>query len=388
MVVVWLIFAFLFGACVGSFLNVVIFRLPEGRSVVAPGSHDPKTGRFLSWWENIPIVSWLILGGRDRVSREPISLQYPLVELLTAGLFVLLAWAYYVGGWRSDFAAAGASETWPTFLVHLTLIAALVAASAIDARLYIIPLQLTWFVALVGIGALPAATAFMPGNHAVSPAVDAPLDRAALGGLLGLAAALLLLRSGMLRRSFADEAEVMAKLEADQKITLPKAGDKVEHRDIPSAWLAYPHARREMVKELAFLALPTAGGALAAMLPAMWSDPPAPVAVLAGCVFGYLVGGAVVWFTRVLGTLLFGKEAMGLGDVHLVAGIGAVVGAKDAALLFFIAPFLALLAMCVIVGASALMRRSVRAIPYGPYLAAAALVVMLFREPIWAWLGI
>lgn len=86
------IFAFLFGAVVGSFLNVCICRLPEGRSVVSPPSACPSCGSGIRWYDNIPILSYLLLRGRCRSCRTPISWRYPLVEaingLLTLSLFV------------------------------------------------------------------------------------------------------------------------------------------------------------------------------------------------------------------------------------------------------------------------------------------------------------
>ncbi len=81
---------FCVGACIGSFLNVCIHRLPRGMSVVAPPSHCPNCGRRLSPWENIPILGYLVLRGRCRGCRGPISPRYPLVELLTALLFLAL----------------------------------------------------------------------------------------------------------------------------------------------------------------------------------------------------------------------------------------------------------------------------------------------------------
>ena len=77
------------GLAVGSFLNVVIYRLPRGESVVAPGSRCRNCGHALSAFENVPVVSWLVLGGRCRWCRQPIWARYPLVELLTGALFAL-----------------------------------------------------------------------------------------------------------------------------------------------------------------------------------------------------------------------------------------------------------------------------------------------------------
>jgi leader peptidase (prepilin peptidase) / N-methyltransferase len=83
-----------FGALVGSFLNVCIYRLPLGRSIVWPGSACASCGRALSWFENIPVVSYTVLRGRCRSCHQPISIRYPIVEALTAMLFAA-AWWYY-----------------------------------------------------------------------------------------------------------------------------------------------------------------------------------------------------------------------------------------------------------------------------------------------------
>ena len=82
------LFVFLFGVVFGSFLNVVILRLPEGQSIAYPGSHCPKCGQKLRWWHNIPLLSWFLLKGKCAYCQEPISVQYPLVELGTGALFV------------------------------------------------------------------------------------------------------------------------------------------------------------------------------------------------------------------------------------------------------------------------------------------------------------
>ncbi len=88
-IVAFLIFTI--GACIGSFLNVCIYRLPHEKSVISPGSACPKCGHGLSWWENVPILSFLVLCGKCRSCGEKISVQYPLVELLSA-LSALALW--------------------------------------------------------------------------------------------------------------------------------------------------------------------------------------------------------------------------------------------------------------------------------------------------------
>jgi leader peptidase (prepilin peptidase)/N-methyltransferase len=86
--------AAVFGAVVGSFLNVCIYRLPLRKSIMWPGSACPHCGRLLSWFENVPIVGYLALGGRCRTCHARIGIQYPIVEAVTAVMFAL-AWWYY-----------------------------------------------------------------------------------------------------------------------------------------------------------------------------------------------------------------------------------------------------------------------------------------------------
>jgi len=83
-----------FGAAIGSFLNVCIWRIPEGRSIVSPPSHCPACGHKIRFSDNIPVISYLLLGGRCRDCRDKISARYPLVELLTAALAAILFWKY------------------------------------------------------------------------------------------------------------------------------------------------------------------------------------------------------------------------------------------------------------------------------------------------------
>jgi leader peptidase (prepilin peptidase)/N-methyltransferase len=125
-----------FGLIVGSFLNVVILRLPQGRSIVRPGSACPACGTAIAWYDNIPVVSFLALRGRCRACEGPISTQYPIVEAATATLFAL-AWAMF--GWSSQLPVA------------MTLLAALVAITGIDLTHQIIPDVITLPGIVVGV---------------------------------------------------------------------------------------------------------------------------------------------------------------------------------------------------------------------------------------------
>ena len=112
------------GLMVGSFLNVVVHRVPLGESVVKPRSRCPGCGTELAWYDNVPVVSWLVLRGRCRTCGRPISVRYPVVELLTAVVFGLFAWRL------------GAVWELPAFLY---LAAAGIALAAIDLDVQRLP---------------------------------------------------------------------------------------------------------------------------------------------------------------------------------------------------------------------------------------------------------
>jgi leader peptidase (prepilin peptidase)/N-methyltransferase len=96
MLIIGYIFALLLGLVIGSFLNVCIWRMPREESIVLPPSHCPKCGQRLSWWENIPLFSFLLLKGRCRKCKVKISWRYFLVELLTGVAFVAVWWAWFL----------------------------------------------------------------------------------------------------------------------------------------------------------------------------------------------------------------------------------------------------------------------------------------------------
>lgn len=143
--------AALFGAIVGSFLNVVIYRMPLEKSIVTPGSRC-ACGQPIAWFDNIPVLSWFILRGRARCCGRPYSFRYPFVELLTAGLFLACA---------LQFPPAKA-------LLGMLFLACLVCATFIDLDHMIIPDAFTIWLAVVGVAAafawpvLHGVTAEMP----------------------------------------------------------------------------------------------------------------------------------------------------------------------------------------------------------------------------------
>lgn len=455
------LFVFMIGACWGSLANVLVYRLPRGLNPITPPSACPHCGTRLTWRENIPILGWVLLRGRCRFCKSKISPEYPIVELFTATLFAGLYVLWYclsknttlfglkIGLLQPSWAAAlGIQYSWPLFVMILVLLLCLIVMTLVDAKTCTIPLSLTWLCAGMGFVVHPLATvvAGLKTGTGVPPpmpdgwlwAIPTPawthidvvhegfrLDLgtmgwwwigASIGGMLGIGVAMLLLKTGLIRRSFSDyeawEAEQLrqqagsAAPSPDTSASVPAPAPAHPHNtdDPTQLWIAYPHARREMVKELAFLApiilLAIAGGYLADALtrpdlsavvdhakkfgsPEVMSQlgtsyPAAPfwLYALCGSFMGYLLGAGLVWAVRVFGSLAFGKEAMGLGDVHLMGGVGAVLGWIDAGLAFFAAAFVGMAWTILTVVFGRGMRRTM---PYGPYLAVATVLVLVFK---------
>lgn len=453
------LFFFALGACIGSFLNVVIWRLPHRGTPVRfagqtrpltlswPPSHCPVCSTAIPWYQNIPVFAWLVLRGRCARCHTPIAIRYPLVELSTGLLFSGLFLAYFVGGWNralTDF-----TLDWPFLLLNLFLVASLLAASAIDADWVIIPDGIPWLMAAVGLLAAP----FL--DRPAMPQIDPRGDWAwpTLGALAGWLAALALLHARLLPRSFAhleapaepppEKSKKERRRERKEKAAVEAAplpdADKITpppnlSRQWPSIlatlllliavtllWttasariasfatvaaglliflvgvlprdpsaadvleevveeISVPEARREMLKELAFLAFPVMGALIASMFPHVLPNA-AWLGRLLAALCGLLLGGAVVWITRIGGTLLFGKEAMGLGDIHLMCGVGAILGPLLVTMSFFVfAPPIGLLWALTL-----LAMRKPNVLPYGPWLSVGAILSLLVGQPLLTW---
>ncbi len=420
MMITIFIFVVLLGACVGSFLNVVIYRLPAGESIVHPPSHCPRCQKGLAWYDNIPVLAWLWLGGKCRYCKLPISVQYPIIEALTALLFGGVFWWLMLGPWPpNEFWQIVVAEqpvaTWPMLAVWLTLVAVLIASTMIDARQFIIPITLPWFAGIVAAVLLPIAAAWYPqliglhsGRLVLSPQAIDLFALLGLGAGLGLILANLLVWLKVLPRSFPEHEYILMPAEegpaADRDATdsPPREESKPVVGAVNAAgqvmdegWLVHPRPRSEAAKELLFVALPIIGALLcyaywptvvvqinqgAGLYEIHQMDAPQsilnPLRMLGLVLFGGIVGGGLVWLTRIFGTLGFGKEAMGLGDVHLMFGVGCCIGALNVIIAFFIAPFLGLAYTLILTGASKMLHREVRQVPYGPHLAAASIVMM------------
>lgn len=246
-------FFFLLGAAVGSFLNVVIYRLPRGMSLIHPGSHCPVCGAPIRFYDNIPILSYVILRGRCRNCGARISPRYFWVELLTA-LFFVAAYLRFGLGWTLV-------EAW-------VLISYLLAVSLIDLEFRLIPDRLTF------------------------PAIGLGFVLSYFGGNPGFLQSLL----------------------------------------------------------------------------------------------GALIGGGLMLFFAWMGEKLFGREALGGGDIKMVAAVGAFLGPWKVLMVPFLGAFLAILAVVVLRPQGELRGLL---LPFGPALALAALVMLFAGDALLRiWLGI
>jgi len=372
---IWLLFIFATGCCVGSFLNVVVCRLPRNRSLVNPPSSCPACGKHIRFYDNIPLISWLILGQKCRSCKAPISARYFIIEFLTGLVFVGLFFLYF----RTDLWAGikpFSGGGWFVYLLHIIMLSAFIAASAIDLELWVIPLSICWFVTAVGLigSAVSVYVIESPviNGYGLLPAASANTGLLAVGAAIGLAISLILLRAGLIKRSYeytSDES-----LLGQQKQAEPQ----------------FNH-RQEICKEVFFL-LPIFACSSAAYWIVQESSSirfwwllfiqkPAAAGFL-GSLWGYFVGCGVVWITRILGTLAFGKEAMGLGDMHLLGAAGAVIGPIPVVAAFFIAPFFGLAW-----AAFQMLFKKTRQIPYGPFLSLGILAVIILHDRIFYYLN-
>lgn len=363
-------------------------------------SFCPACGRGIRAWDNIPVVSWLVLRGRCRDCKAPISLRYPLVEVLTAVLVVGLYVCYFV--MRVRWGAGSPAAAWPMFLAHAVLLCGLLACSVVDAEFFIIPLEVMWVCAAVGV----AVAAVSPHRFILASAVSPEAVGAGIAAVVGLLLAKGMIRWGILTASFIDAAPPAAnetsharqKQSTGRKNKKKKGKGKKDKKEkaraantvaITAAHGVNP--RKEILREAVFLApavvlavaawqvlhnVDAVGGAWRGLFdPRLHPSLAGHLMGAGAALFGLLIGGLCIWGTRILGTLAFGKEAMGMGDVHILAAVGAVTGWVTPTIAFFVAPFIGLLwAMFVF------LTRRQRELPYGPWLAAATLAVMIFHD--------
>jgi len=360
-------FVFAAGACVGSFINLIAWRLPRGQGIIQPESHCGACGRSLAWFENIPVLSCLILRGRCRTCRTSFGFEHVVVELAMGALFFATYLMLYAGPWRFPateqawwWTRNGPISTLPALIAILICWSTLATVSLIDARTFFVPIRMTAATTIAAFvlwrmqALVPSVAEAFPRGRWGMDILPTRLCVAAVVAMVGLLMSNVLLWRGVIPRSVID----------------------YEQESIPASLI-----RGEMLKEIYFL-LPIIG----AFALGYWLGQfeiiqercdGVTFAVYGMCSFGFLVGAALIWFTRILASLAFGREAMGLGDVHILGAAGATLGWKIAVITFFMAPFIALTWLAISGGLNRIRGIQSQEIPYGPYLAIACAVSFL-----------
>ncbi|HQE76529.1 MAG TPA: prepilin peptidase [Candidatus Hydrogenedentes bacterium] len=164
------VFSFVLGSMIGSFLNVCVYRLPRGLSVVKPRSKCPKCDNPIAWYDNIPVVSWLVLGAKCRHCGQPISWQYPLVEAITGVLFLVVFWRF------------GIAIATP---IYMLLSAALVLVTFVDLTDWTIPDEVTLPGIPVGIATSVLFMLYPKSGLAVMGPFEMPVFNSLLGVVVG-----------------------------------------------------------------------------------------------------------------------------------------------------------------------------------------------------------
>lgn len=359
--------AFVVGAAVGSFLNVCIWRLATERSIIWPSSHCPTCLSPIRWYDNIPILAQLVwLKGRCRDCGQAVSLSYAAGEFAVGVLFAVTFWLYFGEGLRDGLhgwphLADGFPASAILLAMHFYLLSSLWTGSMIDIQYQIIPAGVTDVGIFIG---LACSAAYPPLHlHAPLPAGDTVVAMG-WGAAGGWVATWLLGRFGLWEAltPFPDPAETSPRqpihAEPDDDADDMSDEDYAQYRS---------DVRKQALVELLQFAPVILGAFLAAKL--CTSVPAAEwFRSLGTGLWGLTVGAGIVWTTRILGSWILAKEAMGLGDVYLMAMVGAFLGWQHALLTFFAAPFLGILFVVALRN---------RKIAFGPSLSLAAYAVML-----------
>lgn len=270
------IFVFIFGAVIGSFLNVVIHRVPREQSIVFPNSACPKCDSAIKPYDNLPIISWLMLRGKCRKCGEPIAWRYPAVEALTGMIFMVV------------YAQLGLSVLLPVGFIFAAVMISLVF---IDAEHMILPNVITYPLLVVALLVRIILPLFVAGNI------------------------------------FPDMAHWPATL--------------------------FPGSTSWFVS-------------------------------LVGAVAGALVGGGSLWLVGEIWKRFRGVDAMGLGDVKMMFGVGALLGWRLAVLTIFLGAFTGAAAGIFMISRQKAKDMQTQ-IPFGIFLGTGALIAFLFGEKLINW---
>ncbi len=314
---------FFFGTIIGSFLNVCIVRLPRSESIVRPRSHCTVCKKTIPWYDNIPLFSYLLLGGRCRSCRSKFSFRYFFVEFLT-GIVFLGFFRYY-----------GLTAV---TLAYWVMLSCFIIATFVDFEHRIIPDEVSVGGMCVGF----LLSCLIPGLHQIS---EKALAVGQLSMRIIVVACLLVHLLDFLAHKRKPDQEDKALFFIIIMLLFLQWGCALLLSRISPSEKIFPFVR-------------SADASLV----------------------GLLFGGGMIYAMGLIGDVIFRKESMGGGDVKLMALMGAFLGWKVAFLTFFIAPFFG-----AVYGVAEKIRTKDSAIAYGPFLVLGCLLSMFLGDQIITW---
>ncbi len=352
----WSLVFFALGCIVGSFLNVCIYRLPLGQSIVTPKSHCPHCQYSIPWYLNIPLVTWLALRGRCKNCGAPISLRYFVVELLTGVAFLSC--------WLAFGDAGHPLQSMPVALVYAIFLAGLIVATFIDFENLIIPDEIT----IGGMAAGFIASFFLPSLQGAST-LNVGMRRSFIGAIVGAATIYAILRLG--KWLFGRQR---VKLPMETKIIFTDTSVRLPDKEIPYEELFY---RRSDVIVLHARTVELVDRGYQDVLVRL-----SPSALEIG--EEKMNPDDVPCMEAVSMEIVLPREAMGLGDVKFMGAIGAFLGWQG---VMFSLMLSSLIGAVVGVTLIALRRREWSSrMPYGPYIALAAAIWIFGGKKLVPWL--
>lgn len=337
----WSVVLFILGCMVGSFLNVCIYRMPLGQSIISPPSHCPKCKYSIPFYLNVPLLTWLMLGGRCRNCGQPIAPRYFFVELLTGLLFLLC--------WIDEGPAAPAVA-----LIFCIVAAGLVVATFIDLDHYIIPDEIT----IGGVAAGMLCSFVVPRLH-----TETSHWKGLLWSIIGAAVGGLIVEAVRQGGKLAFGRMKLA-LAGETKVLFGEMGVVLPDKEVPYEDIFYRksdairfHAARVELADRCFVNVAVALSPQKLRVGDQVFDPEQNL-----------------YMEAVTDKMTLPREAMGFGDVKFMAAIGAFLGWQAAIFSLVVSSFIGAMAGGLLI----LLGRHARSkpIPYGPYIAAAAALWM------------
>lgn len=353
MTILLAVFAAVLGAVTGSFLNACIHRMPRGVSLLEPKrSFCPSCGKTIPWYENLPVLSWLVLRGKCSGCGASISWRYPVVELLTAGLFLVL-WLKF---------------GFPVGLAYYTFAALLIAATFIDFEHFIIPDEITLGGSVLGILLSLAVPELMETSSRVWA-----LGFSILGAISGFTVLFLIVELGKLafgkiRHRFSVPEEFEWRRDGD-RASLRIGEDTMEWQDIFSR----PKDKLSVVM----------------VGPVEIDGGPVPTDRLEFFHNRVLIQGEsreLEVISRIHGrmsSIVIPREAMGFGDVKFMACIGAFLGWQGVLFTLFAASVVG--SLVGLAGLFLARDRSGVRLPFGPFLALGAMIWLFGGRAVFDW---